>query len=274
MIYYSEDTLNDLFKNETFLDDYNFFIEDNEKIEKMEKSLNSIELNKKYFRLTMNKNTGYKKKYKNKNLGDDTIAIKEINSLLNKCSDKNIQKISVKMQDKLVDKNYLSQLIIDSIIDKSLINTIYIKIYLELIQTVFKNTKNLNDIINLSIKSAYEKMNEVIIDESQSDYLQFCDKNKKLDKLIGYSLLIAECEKMNIIKDQIHPLLDKLINILSETKDNDEKYKCSQCLYNIFKSLYNESELPPVYFEKINKMKNDETFMKIKFKYMDIIDRK
>ena len=117
-------------------------------------------------------------------------------------------------------------------------------------------------------------MNEVIIDESQSEYLQFCDKNKKLDKLIGYSLLIAECEKMNIIDNQIHPLLMELITILSETEDNDEKYKCSQCLYNIFKSLYSSSELPPVYYEKINKMKNDETFMKIKFKYMDILDRK
>lgn len=274
MIYYSEDTLNDLFQNETFLDDYNFFIEDNEKIKKMEKSLNSIELNKKYFRLTMNKNTGYKKKYKNKNLSEDTIAIKEINSLINKCSDKNLTKISEKIHERINDKNYLSQLIIDSIIEKSLINTIYIKIYLELIQYVFKNTKNLNDMINSSIKSAYEKMNEVIIDESQSDYLQFCDKNKKLDKLIGYSLLIAECEKMNIIKDQIHPLLDKLINILNETEDNDEKYKCSQCLYNIFKSLYNTSKLPPVYYEKITNLKNKEKFMKVKFKYMDILERK
>ena len=137
MIYYSEDTLNDLFQNETFLDDYNFFIQDNKNIENLEKSLNSIELNKKYFRLTMNKNTGYKKKYKNRNLGDDTIAIKEINSLINKCSDKNLLTITEKITEKLKDKKYLSQLIIDSIIEKTIINTIYIKIYLELIQMYF-----------------------------------------------------------------------------------------------------------------------------------------
>ena len=128
--------------------------------------------------------------------------------------------------------------------------------------------------INSSVKSVYEKINENDINENQSDYLKFCDKNKNLDKLIGYSLLVTECEKLNIIKNQVHPLIDEFINILNITEDNDEKYKCSQCLYNILKSLYDLSELPPIYYEKITNLKNNEKFMKVKFKYMDILERK
>ena len=51
-----------------------------------------------------------------------------------------------------------------------------------------------------SLNNLDDKIKQTDIDENQSDYLQFCDKNKKLDKIIGYSLLITECEKMNILR--------------------------------------------------------------------------
>ena len=79
MIYYSEETLNELFQDSTFQDEYEFYKQDNNEIQNLIQFLDSIELNKKYFRLSMNK-SGYKKKFRNKNISDDTIAIKEINS--------------------------------------------------------------------------------------------------------------------------------------------------------------------------------------------------
>ena len=37
--------------------------------------------------------------------------------------------------------------------------------------------------------------------EGGSDYLIMCEKNKKLDKLIGHSILITELEKKKIVKE-------------------------------------------------------------------------
>ena len=54
----------------------------------------------------------------------------------------------------------------------------------------------------------------------------------------------------------------------------EEKYKCVQCLYNVFKSYYKECILPEGYNNKLNKLIETETSNKIKFRIMDIIDRK
>ena len=57
--------------------------------------------------------------------------------------------------------------------------------------------------------------------------------------------------------------------------DTDRKYKSVQCLYNIFKSYYEEdTELPQGFIDKLTHLKNNEKSMKIKFKLMDILERK
>ena len=80
---YSEEYLNSLYQDEEFLTEYNEFIKENVQINQFKKFIDEIELNRKYFRLTLHK-VGKNRRYKNQNLGEDTIAIKEINSLLNK----------------------------------------------------------------------------------------------------------------------------------------------------------------------------------------------
>jgi hypothetical protein len=104
--------------------------------------------------------------------------------------------------------------------------------------------------------------------------MQFCDKNKKLDLLIGHSLLVTELEKSKIISNRIIPSLNSLIEIISVTQDLDEKYKCVQCLYNIFKSYYGDSLLPQGFTDKLNLIVKSEKSNKIKFKVMDIIERR
>ena len=81
--YYSGEMINNLFNNEKFILEYNEYSKDNNNLLELRKFIDSIQLNKKYFRLELNKKNNYKKKYKNQNIGEDTLSIKEINSLLN-----------------------------------------------------------------------------------------------------------------------------------------------------------------------------------------------
>ena len=64
MIEYSEESLKELFINKEFINDYNLYVENNENIQNLKKTLDQIELNKKYFRLTIDKvNVGVYIKY-------------------------------------------------------------------------------------------------------------------------------------------------------------------------------------------------------------------
>ena len=269
MIYYSEETINNLFSDETFLNDCENYRNSNKELTNCINFVNNIELNKKYFRLEMNKRRGYKKRNRYKET--DTTCIKEVNSLLNKLTDKNILSIRTKIKDKLGDKYYLKNLIIDSILEKCIIHTPYISLYLDLIHYLYD--KNNDEIIKNSVDKLYHGIQNIEYKE-ESDYLRMCERNKKLDKLIGHSLLITELEKKKIVTDKIHPTLENLIENLKTFDEDEEKYKCVQCLYNIFKSYYGDYLLPEGYNIKLKELINSEKSMKIKFKMMDILERK
>jgi len=269
MIYYSESTLKDLFHNETFLKDCEDYKSSNTELIKTMDFINNIELNKKYFRLEMNKKRGYKKRNQFKET--DTTCIKEVTSLLNKLTDKNILSIRTKIKTKLEDKNYLKNLTIDSILEKCIIHTTYISLYLDLINYLYGNGNN--EIIKMLTDKLYQSILNIEYKE-ESDYLRMCERNKKLDKLIGHSLLITELEKKKIVTGEIHPTLENFIAILSECDEDEEKYKCVQCLYNILKSYYGEYILPEGYNQKIKSLIEKEKTTKIKFKMMDILERK
>ena len=274
MIYYSEDRLNEIYQDVKFISEYNEYIKDNIKINSLNQFIDSIELNKKYFRLTMNKKIGYRKKFKNQNLGMDTIALKEINSLLNKLTDKNIKIISEKIKQKLIHKDYLTELIIEMILGKCIIHTNYIPIYIDLILYLYSENIKINSLIETQTEKLYTKINKDIEQLGKSDYLVMCEKNNRLDKLIGHSILITELEKKKIITGKIHPTLDNFILILKECKEDEERYKCVQCLYSIFNSYYDKYLLPEGYIQKLMPLIKNEKTSKIRFKLMDIIDRK
>ena len=85
---------------------------------------------------------------------------------------------------------------------------------------------------------------------------------------------ITELEKKKIVTGKIHPVIDDFIKTLRDCNDDDNKYKCVQCLYTIFKSYYGEYILPEGYNIKLKELIDSETSMKIKFKMMDILERK
>jgi len=267
---YSTERINEIFTDEQFVSDYSEYRKDNTKIIELTKFIDSIELNRKYFRLEMNKK-GFRNK--NKNISEDTIALKEINSLLNKTTDRNILSIRDKIKKKITNKNYLTEMIIESILDKCIIHTSYIPLYLDLINYLYSDTDMINEKINSLTDKIYETIQTAEITET-SDYLIMCEKNKKLDKLIGHSLLITELEKKKIVTGKIHPVLENFMVTLSGCEEDDEKYKCVQCLYNILKSYYGEYILPEGYNVKLQSLIDNEKSNKIKFKMMDIIERK
>ena len=274
MITWSEEEYNTIFNSESFQRGYKEYCENNKKQEEFIKFIGNIKLNTKYFRLTTNNKIGKNKRFRNKNISNDTLVIKEINSLLNKLTDKNIVNIKEKINEKIKDKKYLNNLIIDNILNKSVIQINYTIYYIEILLDIFSEIENLNQLIETNVETIYQKIKEDKINTDQSEYMQFCDKNKKLDLFIGHSLLITELEKKKIINNKIIPTLNELIDIISKTEDLEEKNKCVQCLYNIFKSYYGDSLLPQGFIDKINILIQTEKSNKIKFKLMDINERR
>ncbi len=274
MITWSEEELTTIFSSDKFNEVYKEYLHKTDGLGDLKQFLDSIQLNKKYFRLTTNNKIGRNKRFKNKNVSQDTISMKEINSYLNKLTDKNISHITQEIKQRIEGRDHLKQMIIQSIIEKCIVQPNYNTYYLEILFEIYKQTENLKDIIETIVNDNYLKIINKDIDTKQSEYLQFCDKNKNLDLLIGHSQLITELEKMKLIQNKINPLLNELLKIISESKDYEEKNKCVQCLYSIFKSYYGDSLLPQGFIDTINTIKEKETTMKIKFKLMDILERK
>lgn len=261
---------NDILDSNEFKLNYNDYIKKKE-CSQFADFIDNIELNKKYFRLEMNKKKGYRNKHKN--MSEDTIAIKEINSLLNKVSDKNILSVRKKIKDKIEGKDYLRDMILESILNKCILHTIYIDIFIDLIHYLYPHTQNIFNKIDKCSDKIYRDIQNLEI-KGENDYLAMCERNKKLDKLIGHSLLITELEKKKIVINKIPPVIDSLILNLKDCEDDDTKYKCVQCLYNIFKSYYDVNFLPNDYNIKIQSLIDNEKTNKIKFKMMDILERR
>ena len=96
-----------------------------------------------------------------------------------------------------------------------------------------------------------------------------------MDKLIGHSMLLTECEKRELVYDKIHPSITSLLKILEEGESDEESYKCVQCLYEIMKSLYGGGkEIPTSYLSTIQRIIEGGPTPKIKFKLMDILERR
>ena len=195
MTSWSDSEINDILQSSDFLEIYSSKY--NDKTENFCKFLNGIELNTKYFRLTTNNKIGKNIRFKNKNISDDTIIMKEINSYLNKLTDKNFKKINKEIKSRASKKEYLKLMITENILNKCIIHPAYNKYYIDILLNLYDD---INQTIEKNTDKIYNALIDKEIDTKQSEYLQFCDKNKHLDLLIGYSLLITELEKKKYYK--------------------------------------------------------------------------
>ena len=273
---YTEQQVNELFADPAFRETYEAKFQNQSDLREFSQFINSIELNTKYFRLAMSKGS---KKYKNRNLGEDTIAIKEVKSYLNKISDRNYTKLSNEIKRRLEGRQYLMNMLIDTIIDKCILNTPYITIYLKLVKDIYGSQSDWKRQVEIATDKAYQALTSPTKREDaelaeESEYLKFCEKNKLLDRLVGHSLLVTECEKQGIVKGRFGITVASMFQLMEDETDTDEKYKCVQCLYGMLDSFYGKNPLPNEYYPRLGDIISRETTMKIKFKLMDIVDRR
>ena len=132
VIVYTEDKLNSIFNDPIFLSNYDIYKNDNiDSINVLKIFINDLEINKNYHKCSINKN----KKY----LSPESIKIKNINILLNKCNVKNIDDISKQIIDIISDNSNIIILVIDNILEKCISQIQYIELYINIILKLYKN---------------------------------------------------------------------------------------------------------------------------------------
>jgi len=267
-IHYSVESLTDLFLSEQFILDKNNYEQQNSDILNQAKHfLNSIEINKNYYRTGLIvKNPRYKKK-----ISDDTVLLKSFKASLNKMSSMNYLKLCPTLTSQLTGKEHLYPLIIQLIVEQALLHHNYCKYYCILVEQLHQQFNNLS-IIHNQIDKTYSELQINKSSNGDSAYSQLCSKNKLIDQLIGYSIFISELEIKGIIQNKIEPTIQTILDQLSDELNEGEMYKCVLCLQNIFKVVYKGSPIKEDYITKLTVIKDKIKFMKIKFKIMDILE--
>tara|TARA_B110000977_G_scaffold201001_1_gene293610 strand:+ start:153 stop:950 length:798 start_codon:yes stop_codon:yes gene_type:complete len=263
------DSFQGLFNNPVFIKDYNSYIINNAKIDKCNSFLETVSIDK----FKLNNSIKNKPKITNtpKNVSKNVIT-KDINILLNKLTIENIDETSVNMKKKLQNDLGIYSLLLTTILEKCIRQKGYCTLYIELINILYSDIDiNHNDKISEFIDTfkfpKFEKNDD-------DNYDVMCDNNKKLDILLGYSQVVGVCESKNIVKGKIGVMFSKLIETYENNDNNDEKYRCMQCIYVILKELYKEGDISPEYKSRLNEILQVETNFKNKFKIMDIIERR
>ena len=129
-IHYSVESLSSLFLSDEFISDKNSYKQSNKlEISSLERFLDSIEINKQYFRTGIHvKNPKYKKK-----VYDDTGVIKQLKSSLNKMSGLTYKKLSEDICKQLDDKKHLYPILLQYIFEQSLCHHNYCSYYSHLV---------------------------------------------------------------------------------------------------------------------------------------------
>tara|TARA_B100000900_G_C20581526_1_gene717743 strand:- start:582 stop:1382 length:801 start_codon:yes stop_codon:yes gene_type:complete len=228
--------------------------------------LDSIELNKNYFR------TGLKYNHKNKtNKDSDTHTIKTLNNNLNKISNMNKDSIISEILEECKEKKHLYSYFFDTILQKTITHSNYIECYAHIIKGLIDDSTK--EILLKSINIIKEKINinhKIIESKENISYETFCDMNLYTEKIYGLNLLLVKIEKMGIIKNYVRKDLDDLFFILKNTRDDNTIFRVLSCLEQMseeINDLLDESSR--------NILSNLKTSVKPKnkFKIMDILEK-
>jgi len=256
----TEEQVNEILSSSKFQEDYLSY-EKNIDVEKLSNFFDDIETNRNYFRLNIKKS----RKYCNKN--NDTLTIKNINSNINKCTDDNYDNIIKLIITDITKNKHLINLILESLLEKSIIHHTYVNIYVKILNEINKYinvNRVLNNLLNKYSDMIFNHNNET----SDNKYEDLCNINKQTDNMIGYLMLITYLDKYGIITNRINNLLEIIMgNILD--KDNDEIFKLLNCIYNI--CLISVDYIMG-YKEKIMLLKDKKYNSKVRCKVMDIED--
>ena len=254
---YTEDELNIIFNNPDFLSNYVTYKTNNlKKMNDLQIFLDSFKTNKNYHKISINKN----KKYQS----IETTKIKNINNLLNKCTRDNIVNIKKEILDDIKNTIHISNLIIDNILNKCILQPQYMDLYIDILKCIL-------EIKQYDINKKIIDMKKIIYIETnrKNDYDALCELNENIDKSISLSILIVKLESCKIITNHIDDTISRLFNSIV-LDDEDICYKYIISLYNIFEEL--DDTYIMKYNTKLNDLKNSKISKKNKFKIMDILE--
>lgn len=258
------ESIYDIIKSENFRIEYEKYTRENKKnINNLSDFLDNIETNKKYYRIGIQKNRKYKKE-----ITEDTISIKKITSDINKLSEINYDILKNKIISQ-INVDYIIPYVIENIIEKSISHHKYIPLYVGVIKEIPFDSKY-KLIVKLCDSYHYKFFKENISKDS-SFYQNLCMKNKNIDNIIGFSLLISNLEKENIINGYVDKILEPFMKCILDTTDENDIYKMITLIYNISTIHFDKNEIPPKYVDILNKLKQ-KTNSKIRFKIMDILN--
>ena len=242
-----------------FLEKYRVYL--SKKDDHLTNFLDSIDINKKYYRMNINKNKRYKKE-----ITEDTQLIKNINSLINKLTESNYDVLKKELIEQM-NVNYLIPYIIEKLIENSIVHHIYIPLYVGILKEI-KSDRKTAILLRLCNKYRTKFFYENISSHDKSNYANLCNENKNIDNIIGFSLLISYLEKEDMIERYVEKVLDPFVTNLSSMNDI-ELFKMLISFYNI--SAIHYTIIPKKYSSILNEIKMTTKSSKIKFKIMDIL---
>ena len=256
----SYENFNNIINSNDFLVEYERY-KDKINYHKLIDFLDNLENNKKYYHLSVNKKKIYKKSENN-----DTIILKQVNNYINKITDETFDNIINDFMELIKDKQYLNSMIIENIIETSIINPMYVCSYVKLL----KQVNNYREIARYCEKFYNLFFNEKI-KNSESKYLKLCNINKRTDNIIGFSLIVSYLEKELVITGYIQKIIDNFFDENFINQLNDIKfYQYLLSIETIF--IHHKDKLNDVYIMKLNQIKKQSKSSKVRFKIMDILN--
>lgn len=256
--------LNNIFLTEKFNEDYINYTEKSN-ISDLILFLDNIETNKKYYQMSIQKNKKYKKK-----VTEDTQSIKKINSMVNKLTELNFESLKPKILQE-INKDFLVPYIIENIFEKSILHHNYIELYVEILNDMNKTIESTQKELRKLFYKYYNILfsDKKLVDINQNEYQKLCDKNKKTDNIIGFSLLVTHLEKKKIMKGYINEVLEPFLNNLNLLDDDIKLYQMLLSFENISKIYF--KNIPYKYLNILQDLKESSDSSKIRFKIMDIL---
>lgn len=255
----SIEVINEFMKSDDFLKKYDDYLK--KKDDSLQGFLDGIDLNKKYYRMNINKNKRYVKENTK-----ETSLIKEINSMINKITNVNYEVLKSKIIEK-IEYDHVIPYIIQKLAESSIKHHIYIPYYVGILKEI-NNSKKKSIILRLCNKYHTEFFYENKSKTENTLYEQLCDVNKNIDNIIGFSLFISYLEKEDIIDGFIDKVIEQYIYNLA-CKEDAVLYKMLLSFENIANIHY--QLIPQRYSQQLIEIKNTTQSSKIRFKIMDIL---
>jgi hypothetical protein len=258
---FTEKDIKGLFIEETFNTNYEIYKEKNKDLIKILFFLDTIKLNKEYYKLNLCNNI-------------NDVKTKNINGLLNKLTLKNITTIKDNIIENIKKDKTILNLTINSLLEKCILQNTYNDQYIEILKYIdieFNIKKSISTIMKSYDIIFNDYIDETLIDNIyKKQYILLCEKNKRADNFIGYCEIIYKLEINNLINNEIDNIINRILDKIKS--NNKDIYKYVTCLYNLLKNTSDESSYLNIIKNELLEVKDKIHDKKTNFKILDILE--